>query len=74
MESEAGGDACRPFSAATPCVLAAARTSTVKLDTALQQAASRVGADTAPTLRARFINSMNRAFQNVSVSILRDTI
>ena len=54
-------------SARTDRVLASVRTSTAVLDRTLRQAAgSRVGA--APSLLARFKNSLNRAFQNITVS------
>ena len=48
-------------------LLVAARTSTPVLDQALRRAAGSVGG-ASPTLIARFKNSLNRAFHNISVS------
>ena len=45
----------------------AARTSTAVLDQALRMAAKAVGREP-PSLIARFKNSLNRAFHNISVS------
>ena len=48
-------------------VLPSVRTSTVVLNNTLAWAAQEVGVS-APDLRNRFINSMNRSFHNVTVS------
>ena len=48
-------------------LLVAARTSTAVLDQALRVAAQAVGR-APPNMMARFKNSLNRAFHNISVS------
>ena len=61
---------CHLLTADSQCLLVAARTSTAVLDRTLKAAANTVGR-AAPDLVSRFTNSLNRAFQNVVVSELR---
>lgn len=55
-------------------LLVAARTSTPVLDQALRMAARAVGRAAPPNLVARFKNSQNRAFHNISVSEPHDFV